>query len=157
MQLLLKLHGSESERLIHQYQLERMSMATQDCAMGSIAVRAVFVNDTLTLDILNCRNLKAVDSGGSADPYVKVQLMPVDKFPDAVVYKSKVHKNTLFPLFDETFSRWLSPISAFISAFICAGALFGILGDISHHSVNPNEQRWAISSQFLRFSHRTVM
>ena len=105
IKLLLKLHGSESDRLIHQYQLERMGVASQDSALGSITVRAVFVNDTLTLDILNCRNLKATDSGGSADPYVKVQLMPADKFLDAVVYKSKVHKNTLFPLFDETFSR----------------------------------------------------
>jgi len=104
IKLLLKLHGSESDRLIHQYQLERMGVASQDSALGSITVRAVFVNDTLTLDILNCRNLKATDSGGSADPYFKVQLMPADKFLDAVVYKSKVHKNTLFPLFDETFS-----------------------------------------------------
>lgn len=105
IKLLLKLHGSESERLIHQYQLERMNMASQDGARGSITVRAVFVNDTLTLDILNCRNLKAMDSGGSANPYVKVQLMPADKFPDAPVFKSKVYKNTLFPLIDEKFSR----------------------------------------------------
>jgi len=103
---LLKLHGADSAELIHLYRLERMaamSKATND-ALGSITVRASFSGHQLTLDILNGRNLKAMDSSGSADPYVKVQLLPSHHFPDATVLKTKVHKNTLFPLFDETFT-----------------------------------------------------
>ena len=107
IQSLLKLHGSASHQLIHNYQLERMKTSAEDCGLGSVTVRALFVNESLTLDILNARNLKPTDSGASADPYLKVQLMPSDKFPDSTGLKSKVHKNTLFPLFEETFSRWL--------------------------------------------------
>jgi len=104
IQSLLKLHGSASHQLIHNYQLERMKTSAEDCGLGSVTVRALFVNESLTLDILNARNLKPTDSGASADPYLKVQLMPSDKFPDSTGLKSKVHKNTLFPLFEETFS-----------------------------------------------------
>ena len=104
---LLKLHGADSAELIHLYRLERMALAKAaavDAGLGSITVRASFTGDQLTLDILNGRNLKAMDSSGSADPYVKVQLLPIHHFPDATVLKTKVHKNTLFPLFDETFT-----------------------------------------------------
>ena len=102
---LLKLHGADSAELIHLYRLERMAVSkATDAGLGSISVRASFSGDQLTIDILNGRNLKAMDSSGSADPYVKVQLLPSHHFPDAAVLKTKVHKNTLFPLFDETFT-----------------------------------------------------
>jgi Ca2+-dependent lipid-binding protein len=45
-----------------------------------------------------------MDANGSADPYVKVQLLPIQQFPDAAILKSKVHKRTLFPLFEESFT-----------------------------------------------------
>ena len=83
-----------------------MAVKTTDAvaALGCVTVRASFNADQLTIDILNCRNLKAMDSSGAADPYVKVQLLPSHHFPDAAVMKTKVHKNTLFPLLDETFT-----------------------------------------------------
>lgn len=108
IQSLLKMHGAESSYLILQYQLERMRDAQQESGpprLGSVTVRALFVDDQLIVDVLNGRNLQPMDVGGSADPYVKIQLMPDDKFPNAELFKTKVHKNTLYPLFDETFTR----------------------------------------------------
>ena len=40
-----------------------------------------------------------MDSGGTSDPYVKVQLLPEKKKK----YDTKVHKKTLNPVFNETF------------------------------------------------------
>ena len=104
IQKLLKLHGADTEELIHRYVLERMTAKTTDDALGSITVRASFIGDQLKLDILNGRNLKPMDKSGSSDPYVKVKLLPEDLFVDQTTQKTKVHKETLFPLFDETFT-----------------------------------------------------
>ena len=102
---LLKFHGMETSDLIHQYRLERMNLAdSEDVGFGSMAVRAVFVEDTLKVDVLNARNLIPMDSDGTSDPYFKVRLLPTHRFPDAAVFKSKVHKSTLYPLFDEHFT-----------------------------------------------------
>lgn len=100
---LLKIHGMDTSDLIHLYRLDRMKQ-TDDMGLGSLAVRAVFIDDALNIDVLNARHLKPMDSDGTADPYVKVQLLPSHHFPDAAVLKSKVHKNTLFPLFEESFT-----------------------------------------------------
>lgn len=77
-----------------------------DCTVnrGKLSVRALFFGETLIVDVLNGRNLKSMDTRGSADPYVKLQLLPHHKFTESAVLKSKVHKHTLFPLFDETFT-----------------------------------------------------
>ena len=82
------------------YHLERKTGAGD--GLGTLAVRALFVDETLTLEILHGRNLKKMDVGGSADPYVKVQLLVPDTLPPT--QKTKVQKNTLLPLFDETFT-----------------------------------------------------
>ncbi len=100
---LLKLHGSESSYLMQQYHLERMRETPDDAQLGLLTIQAVFAQDKLIVKILNGRNLKGMDSRGSADPYVKVQIVPRDKLTEAPIYKTKVQKNTLFPLFDETF------------------------------------------------------
>ena len=97
---LLRLHGTDSGYLMRLYHLERKTGAGD--GLGTLAVRALFVDETLTLEILNGRNLKKMDVGGSADPYVKVQLLVPDTFPPT--QKTKVQKNTLLPLFDETFT-----------------------------------------------------
>ncbi len=95
----------ETSDLIHQYRLERIkAIDSQDIGLGSMTVRAVFVDDALNINVLNARNLIAMDSDGSADPYFKVRLLPTHHFPDAAVLKSKVHKSTLYPLFDENFT-----------------------------------------------------
>ena len=99
---LLKLHGSESGYLIQQYHLERMAQTCDDVQLGTVAVRAVFVDDKLKVDVLNARNLKRTDA--KANPYVKIQLIPRDKLPESAIHKTKVQKNTVFPLFDENFT-----------------------------------------------------
>ena len=97
---LLRLHGTDSGHLMRLYHLERKTGAGD--GLGTLAVRALFVDETLTVEILNGRNLKKMDVGGSADPYVKVQLLVPDTLPPT--QKTKVQKNTLLPLFDETFT-----------------------------------------------------
>uniref|UniRef100_A0A0N8EGD3 Unc-13 D n=1 Tax=Daphnia magna TaxID=35525 RepID=A0A0N8EGD3_9CRUS len=104
---LLKLHGMDTGDLIHQYRLDRLKQTLdsgKDAGIGSLSVRVIFIDDALNIDILNARNLKPMDVNGSADPYVKVQLLPTTTFPDAAILKSKVLKNTLFPLFEESFT-----------------------------------------------------
>ena len=102
---LLKLHGMDSSDLIHQYRLERIQLtSSQEVGLGSMTVRAVFVNDSLNINVLNARNLIPMDYDGTSDPYFKARLQPTQRFPDAVVFKSKVHKCTLYPLFDENFT-----------------------------------------------------
>lgn len=101
---LLKLHGADTTELIHQYRLERMEEAEKDDGLGWLTVRAIFVDDNLNIDVLNARQLKKMDVGGSADPYVKIQLLPTHHFPDATILKTKAFKNTSCPLFDESFT-----------------------------------------------------
>ena len=95
----------DSSDLIHQYRLERIQLtSSQEVGLGSMTVRAVFVNDSLNINVLNARNLIPMDYDGTSDPYFKARLQPTQRFPDAVVFKSKVHKCTLYPLFDENFT-----------------------------------------------------
>ncbi|XP_029287868.1 synaptotagmin-2-like isoform X1 [Cottoperca gobio] len=58
-----------------------------------------FENAKLTVGILQAADLISMDSGGTSDPYVKVQLLPEKKKK----YDTKVHKKTLNPVFNETF------------------------------------------------------
>ncbi|XP_063768088.1 synaptotagmin-2-like isoform X1 [Eleginops maclovinus] len=58
-----------------------------------------FENAKLTIGILQAADLISMDSGGTSDPYVKVQLLPEKKKK----YDTKVHKKTLNPVFNETF------------------------------------------------------
>lgn len=54
----------------------------------------------LTITILEAENLPAMDIGGSSDPYVKIYLLPDKK----KFVKTRVHKKTLNPTFNETFN-----------------------------------------------------
>ncbi|KAJ3086858.1 hypothetical protein HK102_012336 [Quaeritorhiza haematococci] len=61
----------------------------------------IFINPNadmgyLSLDILEAENLEAVDSNGTSDPYCVVMINQ-DK-----VHKTKIHKKTLNPVFNET-------------------------------------------------------
>lgn len=40
---------------------------------------------------------------GQCDPYVSLKLIPISKFPQCQKQKTRTHRRTLFPLFDETF------------------------------------------------------
>ena len=45
-----------------------------------------------------------IEFSGLCDPYVKVHLLPEEKFTTVTKPRTKTHKKTLFPLFDENFT-----------------------------------------------------
>ncbi|XP_047246540.1 synaptotagmin-7 [Girardinichthys multiradiatus] len=57
--------------------------------------------NTITVNIIKARNLKAMDIGGTSDPYVKVWLMHKDKRVEKK--KTPVIKRCLNPVFNESF------------------------------------------------------
>lgn len=54
----------------------------------------------LTVGILQAADLLSMDSGGTSDPYVRVYVLPDKKKK----FDTKVHKKTLNPVFNETFT-----------------------------------------------------
>ncbi|XP_076220753.1 C2 and C2B_Munc13-like domain-containing protein staccato isoform X9 [Nomia melanderi] len=107
---LLELHGLETSALIHRYHQERIKEQNEleESDYGQITVKAQFVDNLLNIQILNARKLRPVDSNGSCDSYVKVRLLPEEKFSDLKLPKTHVQKENLFPLFDEIFNIPLS-------------------------------------------------
>lgn len=71
----------------------------------------------LTVGILQAADLISMDSGGTSDPYVKVQLLPEKKKK----YDTKVHKKTLNPVFNETFvfKVSLNALGEFVAEQVC--------------------------------------
>ncbi|XP_074872467.1 synaptotagmin-5 [Carettochelys insculpta] len=59
-----------------------------------------FQNGQLVVGILQAADLPALDIGGTSDPYVKVFLLPEKKKK----YETKVHRKTLNPMFNESFT-----------------------------------------------------
>uniref|UniRef100_A0A3Q3WE07 C2 domain-containing protein n=1 Tax=Mola mola TaxID=94237 RepID=A0A3Q3WE07_MOLML len=59
-----------------------------------------FQENKLTVGILQAADLLSMDSGGTSDPYVKVYVLPDKKKK----FDTKVHKKTLNPVFNETFT-----------------------------------------------------
>ncbi|KAE8296349.1 Synaptotagmin-1 Synaptotagmin I [Larimichthys crocea] len=59
-----------------------------------------FTDNTLVVGILQGAELPAMDVGGSSDPYVKLVLLPDKKKK----FETKVHRKTLNPDFNETFT-----------------------------------------------------
>jgi len=76
--------------------------------LGELLVSLTYspANNTLTLGILQARNLAAMDITGKSDPYVKVWLMFGSK--KVVKKKTPVHKCTLNPTFNQTFEFGVS-------------------------------------------------
>ena len=58
-----------------------------------------FAASTLLVDIIQCKDLVAMDIGGTSDPYVKIYLLPDKKQKR----ETKVHRKTLNPVFNESF------------------------------------------------------
>lgn len=52
---------------------------------------------------MNARNLLPMDGNSSCDPFVRIYLIPEDKFGATTKYKTNVQSKTRFPLFDEKF------------------------------------------------------
>jgi len=59
-----------------------------------------FNSNTLTVGVIQAEDLPACDAGGTSDPYVKVYLLPDKKKK----FETKVHRKTLNPVFNETFT-----------------------------------------------------
>lgn len=59
-----------------------------------------FNTNILTVGIIQAEDLPACDAGGTSDPYVKVYLLPDKKKK----FETKVHRKTLNPVFNETFT-----------------------------------------------------
>lgn len=59
-----------------------------------------FNNNSLAVTVLQAEELPALDMGGTSDPYVKVYLLPDKKKK----FETKVHRKTLSPVFNETFT-----------------------------------------------------
>ena len=53
----------------------------------------------LLIHIIQCKDLMAMDLGGTSDPYVKIYLLPDKKRKQ----ETKVHRKTLDPEFNESF------------------------------------------------------
>merc|ERR1712051_658101 len=66
-----------------------------------------FNAQSLNVTAVQCTELPALDLGGTSDPYVKVYLMPDKKRK----FETKVHRKTLNPFFNETFSFKQVPYS----------------------------------------------
>ncbi|KAJ9577896.1 hypothetical protein L9F63_025242, partial [Diploptera punctata] len=84
------------------------SKATDQGNLGLLTVRMQFVENLFRVEILNARNLNPMDVNGSCDPYVKVHLLPEERFTNITKPRTKTHKKTQFPLFDETFTLHLT-------------------------------------------------
>lgn len=108
---LLKLHGLETAELIHRYHQERIDeqKEMEESVYGLVTVKAHFIDNSLNIQILNARNLRCMDNNGKCDSYVKIRLLPEEKFTEVKPPKTRVQKETLFPLFDETFNIPLTP------------------------------------------------
>jgi len=66
-----------------------------------------FNAQSLNVTAIQCTELPALDLGGTSDPYVKVYLMPDKKRK----FETKVHRKTLNPFFNESFSFKQLPYS----------------------------------------------
>jgi synaptotagmin-1 len=59
-----------------------------------------FNSNALAVTVNQAEELPALDMGGTSDPYVKVYLLPDKKKK----FETKVHRKTLNPVFNETFT-----------------------------------------------------
>ncbi|KAG8588987.1 hypothetical protein GDO81_006193, partial [Engystomops pustulosus] len=59
-----------------------------------------FQNNQIQVGVIQATELPALDMGGTSDPYVKVFFLPDKKKK----YETKVHRKTLNPIFNETFT-----------------------------------------------------
>ncbi|XP_074423577.1 synaptotagmin-3 [Larus michahellis] len=70
------------------------------CGRLSVALRYAYGSQQLVVRVLRALDLPAKDANGFSDPYVKIYLLPDRKKK----FQTKVHRKTLNPVFDETFS-----------------------------------------------------
>ncbi|KAK7072772.1 Synaptotagmin-2 [Halocaridina rubra] len=76
-----------------------------------------FNSNSLSVTVIQCEELPALDMGGTSDPYVKVYLLPDKKKK----FETKVHRKTLNPVFDETFTFKQVPYADIMSKTLVFG------------------------------------
>lgn len=103
---LLTVNGMETSELIHQVHMERWrdQLELKSSPYGELTVRLQFLNNDLKLEIINARNLIPMDSNGFCDSFVRVSLLPEEKFTNISKPRTQTHSKNLFPLYDETFT-----------------------------------------------------
>ena len=58
-----------------------------------------FISNRLSVMVLECKDLPAMDRNGMSDPYIKVTILPERK----PKFETRIKRNTLNPVFNETF------------------------------------------------------
>jgi len=66
LEALMYLHTLDTVDLIHEYYLERLQKQKEmeEANEGVLAVKLIFINNVLKVDILNANGIKAMDSNG---------------------------------------------------------------------------------------------
>ncbi|XP_022905569.2 protein unc-13 homolog 4B isoform X2 [Onthophagus taurus] len=106
---LLYLNGLETSELIHQVHLDLWKeQEKKDSNLGQLTIKCKFDNCELKIEVLNGKNLVAMDSNGSTDSFVRIHLLPEDKFTNVTKPKTQTQHKTLFPLYDEHFTLKLT-------------------------------------------------
>ncbi|XP_074710812.1 LOW QUALITY PROTEIN: synaptotagmin-3 [Strix uralensis] len=74
--------------------------APPPCGRLAVALRYAYGSQQLVVRVLRALDLPPKDANGFSDPYVKIYLLPDRKKK----FQTKVHRKTLNPVFEETFS-----------------------------------------------------
>lgn len=107
---LLERYGLNTQKLIHQYFIDRYQMQQRISRSpfhpyGLLSINCYFIDNTLKLEILNAKNLIPIgaNSNKKCDSFVKICIIPEEAFPECQNLKTKVENDTHFPLYDERF------------------------------------------------------
>lgn len=105
-----------------------MEVGDQSCPQPPVqGLRPCPLSPQLTVGVLQAAELPALDMGGTSDPYVKVFLLPDKKKK----YETKVHRKTLNPAFNETFTFKVTSTGGEAGcprSHLCPAALSLVLG-----------------------------
>ncbi|XP_013387652.1 BAI1-associated protein 3 isoform X2 [Lingula anatina] len=107
---LMEYNRSNTPRLIELYYQQRLEEqeALEKHEYGVLTVRVFYRDDQLVVEILHAKDVIPLDRNGLSDPYVLIELVPEHVFPDQEVQQTRVVKNNLNPLFEETFEYTVS-------------------------------------------------
>ncbi|KAJ3140842.1 hypothetical protein HK100_008858 [Physocladia obscura] len=103
-------HGFEvSEQPVFEVSIEDLSHGSSLLHASSSSLQQQLLHGTVLLTIESAHDLKAVDNNGLADPYIKVNQLLHGKVKN--LYKTKVKKATLNPIWHETCQFKIPPSS----------------------------------------------
>lgn len=80
---ILRLHGMETPELSYQFYVQRLMeqkklQSTGDAPYhGLLTIRAQFVDNVLSIEIMNARNIKPMDSNGKKSPSITNKIVNV--------------------------------------------------------------------------------